>query len=72
MRKASGERKISDVGNEERVWIKADRLKEPQIRHSTDKGERDYVLPGNKEYQEGDRIKRPQQESWRPRLGSGR
>jgi len=62
VRKASGERKLSDVGNEERVWIKADRLKEPQIRHSGDQGERDYVLPGNKEYQEGDRIKRPQQQ----------
>ena len=62
VRKASGDRKLSDLGNEERVWIKADRLKEPQIRHSGEQGERDYVLPGNKEYVEGDRIKRPQQE----------
>ncbi len=67
VRKASGERKIADMGDEERVWIKADRLKEPQIRHSGEQGERDYVLPGNKQYEEGDRIKRPQQEG-----GSGR
>lgn len=62
VRKASGERKIADLGDEERVWIKADRLKEPQIRHSGEHGERDYVLPGNKQYEEGDRIKRPQAE----------
>ena len=60
VRKATGERKLSDLGDEERVWIKADRLKEPQIRHSPEHGERDYVLPGNKQYEEGDRIKRPQ------------
>jgi uncharacterized sporulation protein YeaH/YhbH (DUF444 family) len=62
VRKASGERSLTDLGDQERVWIKADRLKEPQIRHSTDQGERDYVLPGNKQYEEGDRIKRPQQQ----------
>jgi uncharacterized sporulation protein YeaH/YhbH (DUF444 family) len=67
VRKASGERKIADLGDEQKVWIKADRLKEPQIRHSGEQGERDYVLPGNKEYEEGDRIKRPQQEG-----GAGR
>jgi uncharacterized protein len=60
VRKASGQRKIADLGDQERVWIKADRLKEPQIRHSGEQGERDYVLPGNKQYEEGDKIKRPQ------------
>jgi uncharacterized sporulation protein YeaH/YhbH (DUF444 family) len=62
VRKASGKRKIADMGEEEQVWIKADRLKEPQIRHSPNQGERDHVLPGNKQYEEGDRIKRPQQD----------
>jgi uncharacterized sporulation protein YeaH/YhbH (DUF444 family) len=60
VRKATGERSVSDMGGENRVWVKADRLKEPQIRHSSAHGERDHVLPGNKEYQEGDRITRPQ------------
>ena len=60
VRKATRERSISDLGGEDRVWVKADRLKEPQIRPSAAHGERDHVLPGNKEYQEGDRIKRPQ------------
>lgn len=63
VRKASGQRKIADLGDQERVWIKADRLKEPQIRHSGEQGERDYVLPGNKQYEEGDKIKRPQSQS---------
>jgi uncharacterized sporulation protein YeaH/YhbH (DUF444 family) len=62
VRKVTGERSVSDTAGEEQVWIKADRLKEPQIRHATDKGERDFVLPGNKQYEEGDRIKQPQQE----------
>jgi uncharacterized sporulation protein YeaH/YhbH (DUF444 family) len=60
VRKATGERSVSDLGGEDRVWVKADRLKEPVIRPSSAHGERDYVLPGNKQYQEGDRIKRPQ------------
>lgn len=62
VRKATGERSVSDMGGEDRVWIKADRLKEPQIRPSSSHGERDHVLPGNKQFEEGDRIKRPQQQ----------
>jgi uncharacterized sporulation protein YeaH/YhbH (DUF444 family) len=60
VRKATGERKVSDVGEQNNVWIKADRLREPQIGHSSQHGQRDHVLPGNKQYEEGDRIKRPQ------------
>jgi uncharacterized sporulation protein YeaH/YhbH (DUF444 family) len=67
VRKASGERSLTDLGGEGRVWIKADRLKEPQIHHSSQHGERDHVLPGNKQYQEGDRLKRPQSQG-----GAGR
>ncbi len=57
--KATGERSVSDLGGDDKVWIKADRLKEPQIRHSSARGEREHVLPGNKQYEEGDTIKRP-------------
>jgi uncharacterized sporulation protein YeaH/YhbH (DUF444 family) len=60
VRKTTGERSVSDVGGEDQVWVKADRLKEPQIRHTSAHGERNHVLPGNKQYEEGDRIKRPQ------------
>ena len=62
VRNVSGRRKIADMGEEEQVWVRTDRLQEPQIRHSTEQGERDHVLPGNKQYEEGDRIKRPSQE----------
>src|SRR6202166_2292261 len=60
VRKTTGARSVSDIGGEDQVWVKADRLKEPQIRHTSAHGERNHVLPGNKQYEEGDRIKRPQ------------
>ncbi len=59
VRKATGERSVTDTGGDDKVWIKADRLREPQIHHSGSQGERDHVLPGNKQFEEGDRIKRP-------------
>jgi uncharacterized sporulation protein YeaH/YhbH (DUF444 family) len=71
VRKATGERSVTDLGDENRVWIKADRLKEPQIHHSGEHGERDHVLPGNKQFQEGDRIKRPQSGQGRGRGSEG-
>jgi uncharacterized protein len=62
VRKATGERRLSDLGGEDRIWVNTDRLQEPRIRHSGAQGERDHVLPGNKQYEEGDRIKRPKQQ----------
>jgi uncharacterized sporulation protein YeaH/YhbH (DUF444 family) len=59
VRKATGERSVTDLGNEDKVWIKADRLHEPVIHHSHEQGTREHVLPGNKSFQEGDTIKRP-------------
>jgi len=60
VRKATAQRSVTDLSGEDKVWIKADRLAEPQIRHNAGQGERDHVLPGNKVYEPGDRIKRPQ------------
>jgi uncharacterized sporulation protein YeaH/YhbH (DUF444 family) len=59
VRKATAERGVTDIGEDGRVWIKAERLNEPTIHQSHAHGERDHVLPGNKSYEEGDRIKRP-------------
>jgi uncharacterized sporulation protein YeaH/YhbH (DUF444 family) len=59
VRKATGERSVADLGGDDKVWIKADRLHEPSIHHSSDQGTRDHVLPGNKTFEEGDTIKRP-------------
>jgi uncharacterized sporulation protein YeaH/YhbH (DUF444 family) len=67
VREATGKRAVADLGGEDRVWIKADRLKEPELRHSGQLGERDHVLPGNKQYQEGDRIPRPGSQGGRGR-----
>jgi uncharacterized protein len=59
VRKATGERSVTDLGGDDKVWIKADRLHEPSIHHSSEQGTRDHVLPGNKTFEEGDTIKRP-------------
>ena len=62
VREATAKQGVTDLGSDDKIRIKTDRLKEPQLVHSHAKGERDYVLPGNKEYAEGDRIPRPQSE----------
>jgi uncharacterized sporulation protein YeaH/YhbH (DUF444 family) len=62
VRKATGERSVSDTGADSQIWVKADRLREPQIRHSGEMGTRDHVLPGNKRYEAGDRLKRPEKQ----------
>jgi uncharacterized protein len=60
VREASGERSIQDIANGERISIPMDGLKEPSFRRSS-QGVRDFVVPGNKEYVEGDLIPKPQQ-----------
>jgi len=60
VREASGERSITDISNGERVSIPMDGLREPSFRRGGQGGIRDHVLPGNKEYVEGDLIPRPQ------------
>ena len=59
VRRATGERSITDTGGDDKVWVKADRLREPSIHHSGDQGNRDHVLPGNKTFEVGDTLKRP-------------
>src|SRR3984885_11891423 len=66
--KATSERGISDLGGDEKLWVKTSRLKEPQIRHSSALGQRDYVFPGNKQYEAGDKLKRSSSQAG----GSGR
>mgnify|MGYP001159215493 CR=1 FL=1 len=59
VRKASAERRIADIGDGERISIPADGLSEPMFRPDESVGRRDIVLPGNKKFVEGDRIRRP-------------
>jgi uncharacterized sporulation protein YeaH/YhbH (DUF444 family) len=61
VREASGERSITDIANGERISIPMDGLREPAFRRSAKGGLRDYVVPGNKEYVEGDLIPKPPQ-----------
>lgn len=58
VREASRERAIEDLENAQEVTVPADGAREPMFRHT--RGERrDYILPGNREYIEGDLIDRP-------------
>ncbi len=59
VREASGERSITDIVGGERISIPMDGLREPAFRRSSQGGTRDHVVPGNKEYVEGDLIPRP-------------
>ncbi len=58
---ASAKRSIKDMGKGGEVSIPSDGVHEPSFRHSAQGGVRDYLLPGNKEYIEGDTIPRPEE-----------
>ena len=59
VRDALVNRKVTDVVGQEQVSIPMDGLGEPTFRHARIGGEREHVLPGNKDYMQGDRIPRP-------------
>lgn len=65
VRDAAGGRKIADIADGENITIPSDGLCEPTFHKSARGGRRDHVLPGNKEFVEGDRLLRP------PKGGSG-
>src|SRR5262245_49007392 len=53
-------RKVSEAEGSEKVTIRSKSLREPSFSVSRNTGVRDYVLPGNEEYQVGDQIQKPQ------------
>lgn len=59
VRSASGGRSITDVEQGDKISIPSDGLREPVFRGASAGGIRDIVVPGNKEFVEGDRIPRP-------------
>lgn len=61
VREASSSRSIKDAGKGGEVSIPTGGVHEPFFHRSRQGGVRDYVLPGNKKYIEGDTIARPQQ-----------
>ena len=56
---ASADRSIKDIDKGGDVTIPAGGVHEPSLRRSSQGGVRDYLLPGNKDYIEGDTIARP-------------
>src|SRR5215469_960235 len=59
MTEALKRRKVGQNASGEKVSIPAHRISEPSFHKATQGGTRDYVVPGNKEFVVGDRIKRP-------------
>lgn len=55
-----GDRSIGGSGDGQDVVIERKGINEPQFGHNPQTGERDIILPGNKEYSPGDRLKKPQ------------
>jgi uncharacterized sporulation protein YeaH/YhbH (DUF444 family) len=53
-------RKVAEAEGAEKVTIRSKSLREPSFSKSRNTGARDYVLPGNEEYQVGDEIPKPQ------------
>ena len=51
-------RKVSEVEGSEKITIRSKSVREPAFQHSRDGGNRDFVLPGNKEYKVGDKIQK--------------
>jgi uncharacterized sporulation protein YeaH/YhbH (DUF444 family) len=59
VRNSAGERSLKDIERGGEVTIPASGVKEPHLRRAAG-GFREHVLPGNREYLEGDAIPRPQ------------
>lgn len=53
------DRSIKDLEQEGEVTIARDEVHEPTLRRGRSGGDRDYILPGNKDYLQGDEIERP-------------
>ena len=52
---------VADIGKERKIKVSTQGTKEPRFRLDPKSGgERDFVLPGNKEFLPGDEIKKPQ------------
>jgi hypothetical protein len=53
------DRSIKELEQEGEVSIPRDEVHEPTFRRASSGGNRDHILPGNKEYLQGDEIERP-------------
>ena len=62
VRDASAKRSIKDIEKGGDIVVPADGVHEPILRRGGQGGKREYVLPGNKKYSQGDTIARPDEE----------
>jgi uncharacterized sporulation protein YeaH/YhbH (DUF444 family) len=60
VRESLKRRKVAEVDGGENIKIRTKGLKEPSFRPGRNTGERDFVLPGNREYSVGDTIRKPE------------
>jgi uncharacterized sporulation protein YeaH/YhbH (DUF444 family) len=63
-------RRVAEAEGSERVTIRSKSLREPSFSLGRNTGRRDYVLPGNEEYQVGDEIPKPPSGGGRGNQGS--
>lgn len=62
VQKSLKDRTVSDFAKDQKISIPTKSTKEPRFRHDpTVGGEHERVLPGNKDFIEGDQIKKPRQ-----------
>lgn len=60
VREQSKDRDIRDLEQSGEIVIPVDGIREPSFRREGTGGRRDHILPGNREYVEGDLIERPE------------
>lgn len=59
VRESLKDRSIKELDQEGEITIARDEIHEPTLRRASSGGDRDLILPGNKDYIEGDEISRP-------------
>ena len=59
MDEAMKTRSVKDLKSGGRVRVPSRSIKEPQFNYDPKSGQKDYILPGNKEYLQGDKIRKP-------------
>jgi len=53
------DRSVKDLKSGEKVKIPSKNVSEPRFRYDTKTGSKNYILPGNQDYIEGDKIRKP-------------
>jgi len=61
VQKSMKDQKVGEFDKDQKINISSKSTEEPRFRVAREGGERDFVHPGNKEFMEGDEIKKPRQ-----------